>query len=257
MAWIIIHANGQEIDRRELAGSLILGRSPECDIPVKDIMLSRTHCRIEPHGGGWKIIDLGSKNGTHVGWTKVQTHVLNEGDWLRMGRTRLTFFTGPFEPAPQGASNPDRVVRPADPHEALTGTVTDFVFIDDEESGEHTEDSPFPQPRPLEPVSYHEEPVTNLLDELASSFWGREESGGCIGVEIAPRVTMRKLPRVVRPVRREIPQTDLSLQVDEKLIVLTPVTKKRNWWAISGIAAAALAGTAIVVMSAWLLTIAP
>ena len=94
MPWIIVSANGEELERRELTAAgkaVIVGRSPECDLPVRDILLSRTHCRLEPVGDGWRVVDLNSKNGTRVGWEGVQTHVLRDGDHLRMGRTRIVF----------------------------------------------------------------------------------------------------------------------------------------------------------------------
>ncbi|HEY8665884.1 MAG TPA: FHA domain-containing protein, partial [Tepidisphaeraceae bacterium] len=87
------------------------------------------HCRVEPLGTAWRIVDLQSKNGTRLGWEKIGRHILREGDTLRIGRTYLTFYAGAFVPAPQGARKP-KMVRPADPHEALTGTVTGFVFVD-------------------------------------------------------------------------------------------------------------------------------
>src|SRR5438045_8783426 len=101
MAWIVITANGEELDRRELSGGLTIGRPPECDVAVRDILLSRVHCRIEPAAHGWKLIDLGSKNGTRVGWQAVRAHELRDGDYLRMGRTRITYHAGQFEPAPE------------------------------------------------------------------------------------------------------------------------------------------------------------
>src|SRR5258708_5276174 len=119
MPWIIISANGDELERRELspAAPLIIGRSPECDVVVRDILLSRTHCRLEPVGRAWRVVDLDSKNGTRVGWQVVQAHILRDGDHLRMGRTRIAYYTGAFEPAPYQAPRPERLVRPADPHE--------------------------------------------------------------------------------------------------------------------------------------------
>ena len=45
----------------------MVGRSPECDVAVRDLLLSRTHCRIEPAGHGWKVVDLNSRNGTGLG----------------------------------------------------------------------------------------------------------------------------------------------------------------------------------------------
>ena len=108
MPWIIIYANGEELDRRDLVAPVVIGRSPECDIPVRDILLSRTHCRIERSAdGGWKVTDLDSKNGTRLGWQGIKSHALRDGDHLRMGRTRVLFHTGPFEAA--GEKRPSAV----------------------------------------------------------------------------------------------------------------------------------------------------
>jgi adenylosuccinate lyase len=44
MPWIIVSANGEEFERREFsARAVTLGRSPDCDLAVRDPLLSRTH----------------------------------------------------------------------------------------------------------------------------------------------------------------------------------------------------------------------
>lgn len=264
VAWIKLLANGEELDRRELTVAVVIGRSPECDVAVRDILLSRTHCRIEPCGrGGWKVVDLNSKNGTRVGWQAVQSHVLRDGDWLRMGRTRITFHVGEFEPLAQHAPRTDRLVRPADPHEALTGTVTDFVLLDEEESESVENSGPVPQPRPLEPVSFHDEETQSLLNDLASSYWSMEKSG--TGTALA---CVRPVTRVVskgrKPVYRSIvPQrqeTDLSLQANEAMLTPLPttVTSRRSKWMMRAlVGTAVVVCTSVVMMSLWLLTMTP
>jgi predicted component of type VI protein secretion system len=298
MAWIILHANGEELARRDLAGPVVIGRSPDCDIAIKDIMLSRTHCRIEPDagGGGWKLVDLGSRNGTRVGWDDVRVHVLRDGDHVRMGRTRMIYFAGAFVAPKHGrrAPDPDRVVRPADPHEALSGTVTDFVFVE-EEAGEgpasavEDDGMPSPQPRAFDAESCGSPGVESLLNDLASSVWVREreypssssaleESAGTDAVTngedgrvaTASKVRVRALPRVMRSgpraIYRELParlnsETDLSLQVDASALVAVEPARvavsRRRFLEAAGIVLAAVLGTAVMLMSLWLLTVAP
>jgi pSer/pThr/pTyr-binding forkhead associated (FHA) protein len=283
MPWITISANGDELDRRELDGPLTIGRSPESDVVVRDILLSRTHCRLEPVGNGWKVADLKSKNGTRVGWQNVDTHVLRDGDHLRMGRTRIVYHTGPFEPAPPKSVKTNRMVRPADPHEALTGTVTDFVLLDDHEDHPQSDpeffrnDRPFPQPRPTSPDGATTG-QSSPLDDAASSFWCREGDGESSAKKAvaagSSRAVVRALPRYpVKPIYREIRrptdvQTDLSLQVDASQVAVTPTPftpqaplKKKNPWkrllALLALATAAILGTSIMMMSLWLLTLAP
>jgi predicted component of type VI protein secretion system len=277
--WIQISANGEELDRRALSAAVVIGRSSECDIVVRDILLSRTHCRIEPLGAdGWRVVDLNSKNGTRVGWQDLRLHVLRDGDHLRMGRTRIVYHMGAFEAAPYKAPKIDRIVRPADPHEALTGTVTDFVLLDEEEYTPDTIESytghPFPQPRPLDPVADNEACLPAPIDDVASSFWCRQEESGEVGTVTAivatPRLTMRALPRKLsKPIYREIPrskraaETDLSLQADTiavapiELCLAPKLTRRQRLLAAAGMILAATLGTGIVVMSIWLLTLAP
>src|SRR5690349_8862659 len=100
MAYLSFFYKGEEIDRRELREPLVIGRSPECNVAVRDILLSRRHCRIEPEAGGWSAQDLGSKNGTHIGDELVTRRLLKDGDVMLMGKTRVSFHTGAFVPLP-------------------------------------------------------------------------------------------------------------------------------------------------------------
>src|SRR4051812_41275170 len=138
MPYLTLTANGEELERREITGPTIVGRSPECDLSVRDILLSRRHCRVEPcvgkEKGRWRLVDLDSRNGCHVNWKKVTEYTLVDGDSVRIGRTWLTFHSGAFKAAPApvakaAASRRSKLVRPADPHEALSGTVADFIFV--------------------------------------------------------------------------------------------------------------------------------
>src|SRR5438128_1275465 len=131
MPYLILTANGHEIDRRPVTGPTVVGRSTECDVSVRDILLSRRHCRIEPavgkEKGRWRLVDLDSRNGCHVNWKKVSEYTLVDGDTVRVGRTWLTFHTGAFVAAAKqvveaSAARKAKLVRPADPHEALAGT---------------------------------------------------------------------------------------------------------------------------------------
>src|SRR5690242_9859543 len=140
MPYLILADRHAEIDRVELFDDAVtIGRSPECAVQVRDAMLSRQHCRIEPRADGrWVLVDLGSRNGSHLvveeASTAVSRHLLEDGDVVRIGRSRVCFRAGPFvPPAPDAQPQPRRGARPADPHEALAGTVTGFVLEQDME----------------------------------------------------------------------------------------------------------------------------
>jgi hypothetical protein len=188
MAYVIFTANGDEVDRRELAVAVTIGRAQDADIPVRDILLSRKHCRIEPSGEQWVVTDLGSKNGTYLGYRQIMRHQLRDGDELRIGRTRVTFKAGAFAPAPVGTKRRD-VVRPADPTEALAGTVAGFLLVEPGEV-ERQAGAPVPQPRPPEPTSFASEDVYGMLNEIASSSWD-----SIMAQASRPIVMERPLPR--------------------------------------------------------------
>src|SRR3954465_15588971 len=139
MAYLIFTTNGEETDRRELLGSVVIGRAPDCDISIHDIILSRHHCRIEQSNEEgeprWSLTDLHSKNGTHLRGVKIERRTLADADELRIGRTRLTFRTGAFVPGVK--PRPRAVVRAADPSEALAGTVTGMVVCEPGETPAH------------------------------------------------------------------------------------------------------------------------
>lgn len=189
MAYIIITANGDEVDRRELTAAVTIGRAQDADVPVRDILLSRKHCKLEPSGDGhWVVTDLGSKNGTYIGYRQIARHQLKDGDELRIGRTRVTFKAGVFESAAPGTKRRD-VVRPADPTEALAGTVAGFILVEPGEV-EREAGAPVPQPRPPEPTAYASEDVYGMLNEIASSSWD-----SIVAQVSRPVVMERPLPR--------------------------------------------------------------
>src|SRR5262245_48181094 len=112
MPYLIISNQHGEIDRCELRGPATIGRSLMCDISVRDALLSRTHCRIEPRDGAWAVVDLNSRNGTLVDDELVSLRLLCDGQTIRIGRTRICFRAGSFVPRDTGTA---RSVRPADP----------------------------------------------------------------------------------------------------------------------------------------------
>lgn len=70
---------------------LVIGRS-ECDITIPhDISMSPRHAMIERvEGGGWRLSDLGSAQGTFV---RAASARLKHGTVLQIGGTRLRFHT--------------------------------------------------------------------------------------------------------------------------------------------------------------------
>ncbi len=81
------------------AGSATVGRDPSNEIPVDDRTLSRSHCRVYLGPDGWRVTDLGSRNGTFVNGTPILDERLEDGDQVELGETRVTAYF------PQGTSD--------------------------------------------------------------------------------------------------------------------------------------------------------
>ena len=72
-------------------GEVVIGRSPECQVVLKDFGISRQHARIEVGEDGVRIMDLKSKNGTTVNGVPVMEASLKDGDRILLGKFQLTF----------------------------------------------------------------------------------------------------------------------------------------------------------------------
>lgn len=74
-------------------GDTLVGRSEECRICLDDDRLSRVHAKIVVSAGKVEILDLGSRNGTHVNEVRVaERMVLQSGDRIRVGQTVMQFL---------------------------------------------------------------------------------------------------------------------------------------------------------------------
>lgn len=69
----------------------LIGRVDECSVTLDDPKVSRRHAEIRPAGDGYRLIDLGSTNGTEVNGRQVSDQVLAEGDRIRIGDSVLVF----------------------------------------------------------------------------------------------------------------------------------------------------------------------
>jgi hypothetical protein len=80
-------------DRRTvLSGDLVvLGRSRDCDVVLDDPNVSRRHAELRREPEGWVIADLGSTNGLKVNGRRVAEAVLQPGDEITLGLSRLSF----------------------------------------------------------------------------------------------------------------------------------------------------------------------
>lgn len=78
------------------------GRSPDADIFLDDVTVSRKHAEFLRSGEDVVVRDVGSLNGTYVNRTRIDQAVLRSGDEVQIGKFRMT-----FHPSPRRASAPD------------------------------------------------------------------------------------------------------------------------------------------------------
>jgi adenylate cyclase len=72
-------------------GEVVIGRSPECNVVLKDFGISRQHAKIIVDEEGARIVDLKSKNGTQVNGVPVVEAPLKDSDRILLGKFQLTF----------------------------------------------------------------------------------------------------------------------------------------------------------------------
>jgi hypothetical protein len=70
----------------------LIGRSPDCDVFLDDVTVSRRHAEIVRDGERFVIRDLGSLNGTFVNRRRIETEGLADDDEVQIGKYRLTFL---------------------------------------------------------------------------------------------------------------------------------------------------------------------
>jgi len=73
-------------------GRTLIGRSPECDVFLDDVTVSRQHAKLMREAEMFPIRDPGSLNGTNVNRKAIELAVLEDDDEVQIGKYRLTFL---------------------------------------------------------------------------------------------------------------------------------------------------------------------
>jgi serine/threonine-protein kinase PknK len=88
---LFVKSPGRDEKVFEVKGDeVVIGRDPKADVPVEDRTLSRRHCRIYAGSDGWRVTDVGSRNGTLLNGTPVLDALLAEGDRIELGETQVS-----------------------------------------------------------------------------------------------------------------------------------------------------------------------
>jgi pSer/pThr/pTyr-binding forkhead associated (FHA) protein len=73
--------------------STTVGRSPDCDIFLDDVTVSRRHALVKRSNNQFVIEDQGSLNGTFLNRRRIESGGLEDGDEVQIGKYKLTFLT--------------------------------------------------------------------------------------------------------------------------------------------------------------------
>jgi adenylate cyclase len=87
----------------------VLGRSPDCAIPLYDPSVSRDHAELSPGEEGVRVKDLGSRNGVMVNGARVTDHLAVAGDMVTFGSVSFRLVRA----APPPLSAPTVEMAPA------------------------------------------------------------------------------------------------------------------------------------------------
>jgi pSer/pThr/pTyr-binding forkhead associated (FHA) protein len=78
--------------------AMTIGRRQDNDLVLDDPRVSRIHAQLRVKDGRFALIDLGSSHGTRVNNRQVTQHILQAGDVIRLGSTRLVYGEDPSDP---------------------------------------------------------------------------------------------------------------------------------------------------------------
>ncbi len=81
------------------ADRTVAGRSPDADIFLDDVTVSRKHVEFVREGDGFVVRDVGSLNGTYVNRDRIERVLLRSGDEVQIGKFRMTFHPSPARTA--------------------------------------------------------------------------------------------------------------------------------------------------------------
>ncbi len=97
MPRLIVIENARERVLELNDGAISVGRNPENEVVIENRRASRQHCRLEPSGAGYRVVDVGSQNGTYVNGRLVTSREVKEGDCIEVAGVRIFFGRIPVD----------------------------------------------------------------------------------------------------------------------------------------------------------------
>jgi adenylate cyclase len=232
----------ENVSRELDADSISIGRLPENDFTLDDVLISRRHAEIRREGGRFRIIDLNSLNGVYVNNLRVSDERLTSGDIISIGNVQLLFEetvsgfavsgSDPLGPRPQDAFIQDEFIKPLPKieHELqldFQPPVEPSVPILEEQKSDESFFILYQIARALN--------STNSLDELLAltlslAFQVIKAERGVILLlndkgELVPRTSRCRAPRQDEPIDIPVSQTIAQRAMQEKAGIITSDAK--------------------------------
>jgi diguanylate cyclase (GGDEF)-like protein len=93
---LMLVLSGPRLGHRLVLGdtAIDIGRGSAAGLILDADSVSRKHARIERFGGGHKIVDMGSTNGTYVNGVRIKEQILKDGDRIGIGKALLKYIAG-------------------------------------------------------------------------------------------------------------------------------------------------------------------
>lgn len=82
----LVAANGSQAVTVPSGRTLVVGRSSACDVPIRDLTVSRHHAEVEAAAAGLRVRDLGSTNGTFINGVRISEGVASPGTRVAFGK---------------------------------------------------------------------------------------------------------------------------------------------------------------------------
>ena len=115
-AVLLVNKDKKQVAKVTVTGNVfVIGRSPECNLPLDEPLASRQHTEVVFETGLYWVQDCGSRNGTLVNGEKITARrELKDGDEIGIGATRIKFLWDKSQQEEEDDDDKTRVASMAD-----------------------------------------------------------------------------------------------------------------------------------------------
>lgn len=89
---LIVSEGGRERVHELLDETTVVGRAAQADLRVKDPKAAALHCEIRRTPQGFRVVDLETRDGTLVNGRHVNSHLLKQGDVVKVGDVEIAYL---------------------------------------------------------------------------------------------------------------------------------------------------------------------